>query len=192
MPSEDKKNTTEEDDDLTVVESFQVNLLDLITFFSALATKINKAGATSPCSPIILDAGNTYIKSRNPVELMTNFIDKSWKDWRLCNTRNEDILFKNVKALFPVIPDSNLLTIRQMFDVSDSKGKKIVTDQDKKDIWEFVIELIRMAIMYVHSERCWGKKPDGKYGYTKVFFKDISVSSYAETFDVELSKPTSS
>jgi len=190
MSSEDKKST-EEDNDLTVVESFQVNLLDLITFFGSLATKINNTGAKSPCSPIILDAGNTYIKSRNPTELITNFVDKSWKDWELCPTRDEDTLFKNVKALFPAIPDANLLTIRQMFDTLDPKGKKIVTEQDKKDIWEFVIELIRMAITYVHSERCWGKKPDGKYGYTKVFFKDISLSSFAEKFDVELSKPTS-
>lgn len=190
MSKNDSKNSTNEGDEeeLTVVEGFQVNILDLVTFYNSLTKKITTAGAKTPCSGAIFDAAHVYVKSRNSTELITNFIEKSWRDWEHCPGRDEDTLYKNVKALFPAIPDSHLLSIRQLFDVTDSKGKKIVTQADKDSVWIFIIELIRMAIMYIHSERCWGKKPDGKIGYTKVFFKDISVSKYADLFDVGISK----
>jgi len=192
MSTKKTKNTTEDDNDLDIVEAFQVNLLDLVTYFNSLTVKINSAGVKSPCSSDTLKFGHVYIKSRNPRELITIFITETWKNWELCSTKDEDILFKNVKALFPGIPDDNLLTVRQLFDVVDSKGKKIVTEENKEDIWGFITELIRMGIIYIHSERCWGKKSDGKLGYTKVFFKDISISKYATLFNVEISKPTSS
>ena len=192
MLSDEHENQADgKDEDISLAECFQNNILDLVKFYKSLTLKITAAGATTPCSSTILDVAHIYIKSRNGTELIVNFIDKSWRDWDLFPSKNEDCLYKNIKALFPAIPDDHLLNIRQIFDVSDSKGKKIVSENDKKVIWDFVLELIRMSVLYVHSERCWGRKAEGKMGYTKVFFKEISISKYGELFDVELNKPSS-
>ena len=171
MSKNDSKNSTNEGDEeeLTVVEGFQVNILDLVTFYNSLTKKITTAGAKTPCSGAIFDAAHVYVKSRNSTELIT--------------TRKDPILVQLGFELRDLSEKEN-----KEFNQTGVRVLKIVTQADKDSVWIFIIELIRMAIMYIHSERCWGKKPDGKIGYTKVFFKDISVSKYADLFDVGISK----
>lgn len=180
-PSEEDKEA-----ETTLEEGFQVNMLDLINLFDSLVIKIEKQKVAPPCSRAILGIGHSYIKSRDPNELMTSFITKSQKSWDKYNTRDMKILFENIKALFPGIPDANLASIADIFSVKNSKGQVIVSEEEKESVWVYIGEFIRMAILYIHNQRSWGMKPDGKIGYRKVFFKGISVKTYADLFNVKI------
>lgn len=186
--SKEVNNVALDESEPTLPEGFQVNILDLVNLYISFIDKILDQGVESPCKKSFLEIAHTYVKSRDPDELITNFIEKSNKDWELCSTKDEKTLFANIKALFPGIPDGSLSSVAAIFTTRDKKGKLIVTEMDKKIVWEYVTEFIRSGILYIHKQRAWGMKPNSKMGYTKVYFSDISVKTYAEMFDVGLSK----
>ena len=186
--SNDKKESKEEETELSLEEGFQVNILDLIAVFASFAKKITDKGVKSPVYMSMFSVAETYIKSQKSDKLIYDFIESSNKSWSKYDSKDEAILFSNVKSLFPAIPQAGIDSLIAMLSIRDNKNRSIITDEDKKSIWEYVLEFIRMSVLYIHEQRCWGDKQGGGRGYTKVFFKEIKVSEYATMFKVALNR----
>lgn len=188
--SENEDNEEEENKELSVAEGFQVNITDLINLCMNIVSNIIKAGVQPPCSLEILRLSHDYIKGRNPDQIVTNFIDKSFEAWKDFDKKEEKILFDNIHALFPGIPQSQLTSVTQIFTIRNRQGELIITDADKKAIWDFVEGFIGLSIYYIHQNREPVSTGNGKFKYTKVFYKHIKVSEYASKFKIDLAVPT--
>ena len=179
----------EENKELTVAEGFQVNILDLVNLCINIVSNIIKAGVEPPCSVDILRLAHDYIKARNPDQIVTNFIDKSHEAWKDFDKKEEKLLFDNIHALFPGIPQSQVTKVTEIFNVKDKKGELVITDKDKAAIWDFVEGFIGLSIYYIHQNREPILSENGKIKYTKVFYKQIKVSEYAAKFKIDLTVP---
>lgn len=180
-----------ENKELTVAEGFQVNILDLVNLCMNIVSNIIKAGVEPPCSVDILRLAHDYVKARNPDQIVTNFIDKSHEAWKDFDKKEEKMLFDNIHALFPGIPQSQLTSVTKIFTVRDKKGELVITPKDKAAIWEFVEGFIGLSIYYIHQNRVPVATEEGKFRYTKVFYKQIKVSEFAAKFKIDLAVPSS-
>jgi hypothetical protein len=63
----------------TLAEGFQVNILDLVNLYISLIEKITQQGVESPCKKSFLQIAHTYVKSRDPDELLYNYVVKEMR-----------------------------------------------------------------------------------------------------------------
>lgn len=185
--SQSKENCdSKEGEELSISNAFSSNLLDFIDMCISIIERIEKQGYELVCGSKILSFAHTFVEMQNSDRVIRSFINRSNKDWNTCVDRDEDKLLPNIKALFSGIPDQYVDSILEAFALKDSKDNFLITGEDRSNIWDYIIEFVKLAILYIHEQRYWGILPEGRQGYSKVYQKDISVKKYAKMFKVDL------
>jgi len=187
------QNNTDDnqEEELSIADGFVINLLDFINVCIDVLKRIEGQGVQLKFGSKLIVVAYDYIKAQKSEIVIRKFIDRSHANWHTCIGRKKEELMPNIKSLFLGIKEEYVDSMMEIFSIKHG-GKPVVTDEDEATMWDYIFEFIKLAILYVHEQRCWGMLPpktegdEAKPGYSKVYQKDIKVKSTAEMFNVAL------
>lgn len=175
-------------------DRFFENLID----FGKLITELITICHEKKCDvihPAILELGIKYVENMDRIKIIENFIEYSKDVWDKIINRDETFFSdkENGKKIFVDLP--NVVDhIYVLLVTKDSDGVSIITDDDKRAIWDYADSWLKICIKYIHDKRKPKLVPtdDGKYErkYSFRYQSDIKLFKYVEYYSIELDWPS--
>ena len=100
---------------------------------------------------IIVTISN-YIKNNDSNNMIDNFITKSYQYWSMIQSRNESFFIEHSSVIFDWAPEQYVNQFKQIF------SKKLIDDEQKGGIWEFIFVLVKISIKYLYNHPSYCKK----------------------------------
>jgi hypothetical protein len=110
--------------------------------------------------------------------------------WEMIRIKNEKFFVDNKDSIFGDLPVDNVNILRDLFITKDERGRNIVQDGFKEQIWTLLHSLVKIAIKYIHKHRdpTCRKQVDGRiveeYNYS--FFDMVDIQKHARNWGVNL------
>ncbi len=169
------------------VERFKANIDAIFDLIHELVVKANKRGCTV-ISPLMVNLGTIYLKSQNPDDLITSFIDQSHKYWDKIHIKDEEFFNKNLGTIFSTISKTNSDAFLVLATAKDKSGKPIISDDDREGIWTYIRSFVKISIHYIHEKRIPDvMKKEGKLMavYRQNFKPDIKLDEHRQKWEIK-------
>lgn len=174
-------------------ERFKKNVLLLISLLKDIVKDCWDKGYRK-LNPIMVDIVMNFAENYDDDTLIGEYIIRTHEKWETVKHRKEDNLIHHINEIVRSIAkdkfDKYLIIIEELTSMTDSGGKKIVTQEDREAIWKVIDSLVKISINHIHKKR--GPKvkivTDGpnKPIYTVNYLQEIPLMKYVKTWSVEL------
>lgn len=170
---------------------FVENVKGMSEMIIDLIDSVQKQGHPT-ISPVMVKLGVAFILSKNPIDIIQNFINRSYPHWNEILSRDETFFVKHANSIFGDVPSDSVDAFKELFTLRDDNEEFVVNKDDREAIWEYFDSLIKISIKYIHENR--GPKLKEKVGktvkcYSKHFMDDIDIIKYAPKWKVKLEFP---
>ena len=169
------------------VERFRANMDAIFDLINELVVKANQQGCTV-VSSLMVSLGTIYLKSQNPDELITSFIDRSYLYWDQIHIKDEKFFNENLGTVFSGISKSNSDAFLVLATAKDKSGKPIISEEDREGIWTYIRSFVKISIHYIHEKRIPDvMKKEGKLMavYRQNFKPDIKLDEHRQKWEIK-------
>jgi hypothetical protein len=139
--------------------------------------------------PTLLDVASNVLSRWDKKNLIDRFITKSHMFWEQIRNKDESFFRKNMGIVFDGLPLVNVDEVAKLFETQDDNGLPIVLKEDRDAIWDFLNSMTKICIKYIHDQRgpiLHKVNSDYRPFYSKSFFPEIRLESYASKFGIKL------
>jgi hypothetical protein len=168
------------------VERFADNSINLAHYCGKLVNQAYEEGLTQ-IHPLFVKAGlltleNDYSRD----QMINNFINFSHENWDEIYNRDEKFFDENTGRLFNAWPEEVVSMFRSLFFTKKPNGDPLITEEEKKHIWNTVQSLVKISIHHIHETR----KPTGVkegviiYAHPEVFETVTDISGLAKKWKI--------
>ncbi len=169
------------------VERFRANMDAIFDLINELVVKANQQGCTV-VSSLMVSLGTIYLKSQNPDELITSFIDRSYLYWDQIHIKDEKFFNENLGTVFSGISKSNRDAFLVLATAKDKSGKPIISEEDREGIWTYIRSFVKISIHYIHEKRMPDViKKEGKLMavYRQNFKPNIKLEDHGQKWEIK-------
>ena len=169
------------------VERFRANMDAIFDLINELVVKANQQGCTV-VSSLMVSLGTIYLKSQNPDELITSFIDRSYLYWDQIHIKDEKFFNENLGTVFSGISKSNSDAFLVLATAKDKSGKPIISEEDREGIWTYIRSFVKISIHYIHEKRMPDviKKEDKLMAvYRQNFKPNIKLEDHGQKWEIK-------
>ncbi len=169
-------------------ERFFTNVLDLTQLIHDLG-KIIYAQGYELVHPNLISLCGAFLANYDKTKLIRNFISYSYPHWEQIRLR-EDIFFdEHAMEIFKDLPLNNVNAFKIMYTLKDKDGNRVVSIEDREDIWAFFESLVKICIKYIHQGRRPATKTtngERKPIYTCRFCDEVELEKTAKKWGIKL------
>lgn len=133
-------------------DRFFSNICGLYQFFQGLVTELYNKKLTL-LNPHIIALGYAFIRSKDKITLIENFIDKTYSYWDLIKNREETFFQDKAFEVFKDLPVDKVNDVKDLFIKKDPEGNSIISKDERIVIWKYFDSLIKICIKYIHNKR---------------------------------------
>lgn len=170
-------------------DRFQANGVGLAKVAHTKITKLYNLGYKT-VNPQLVEVAACLVQGFDKVTLIEGFIRRSHPHWEIIKKKNISFFMDHSDTIFGELPMENVNAFKDLFTLKTDSGEKLLKDSDVKEIWGFLIPMLKICIKYVHKKRgpYSRKGSDGKIHkkYRKKFMPEIDLSKACEGFDAPL------
>jgi hypothetical protein len=162
-------------------ERFKRRLIEFIEFTKSVIVEGTAAGIQTPVSPLIMDLSKAFIEKEDAGKIVTTFTIRSLKSWDRIKSHDVEYIKNAGTSVFDGVPQKSVEDFKSLYDVKRPDGTKLFNETIEAGVWDYFESLVKLAVCYVHKERC----PDPvTKKYTKNFFPDMKVKSEVERWGI--------
>lgn len=167
-------------------DGFKSNVVGLCELCVDIVKALEEKGIKSEFGSGTIKMAIVFVKMLNSRDVISTFIENSNEKWEEFSKKDDVTLTANLKTLFKGLPENCIEAILVALTNTDSDGNPLITKDNREEIWDYLTELVKISIIYIHENRVWGILPSGKNGYSKKFMSGISVKKNAAFFDMKI------
>lgn len=181
-----------------VEERFKCNVKQFFEMFKELVEVLKKYDLSSPVNENILGLASFGLSLLTPEQTITNFIDKTNKEWHLIKERKHTVFVDYIDSNLKDIPmiESYITGLHNLFDIlfSDTalisdpeKNKKLRCEIDdiSDHLWNVLDACVRQSITFIHEKRVPSINGE-TITYSKNFFPSIKVKALMSEWSVKV------
>lgn len=173
-------------------ERFHENVMGLTDLIYDLVDDVHKRGFQIVNPTLIIICKNILIKY-SKIKIIEAFIKYSHKYWDQIHDKDrcESYITEHAMDIFKELPMNNVNAFKELFEVKDNQGNRIITQEDRDAIRDFFVSFIKIAIDYIHVHRepVIFVEPNGTKtpAYANPNFCDfVEIEHHAELWNVKL------
>lgn len=141
---------------------------------------------------IIILAIPEVIRNQDSVNLIENFIRKSYPFWNQIKERDLNFFVDNADEIFMLkdSPLTNKNLFSELFTSVNDEGKALISEEFLESVWNNFTANVKISLKYIHENRKPKAYSDScnniHYLYENPdFFGEIDISEYANLFNIK-------
>jgi len=137
-------------------ERLHANMLGMLDALISIVAYLDSHNKTT-IPPIILTGGRKVIEKYDKKSLITMLVAKSEEHWDKIHEKKEDFFINNADKIFAMFGTDKVTIFTTLFTATDTSGKKLVSEQNKENLWRFIHSMVKISIKYCMRVELIGK-----------------------------------
>ena len=102
--------------------------------------------------PGLLRLVASFIPTIDPKRIIQEFITRSHSQcWDAIKEKKEDFFINNAHDIFGFLPAEHVNIFRELFLTRDEKGKAVISQEYKEQIWDLFFAMVKISIKYCYK-----------------------------------------